>query len=112
MDATGSPTSRPVGAPAAPSAASASTAPDADIEVHGAELRCVGAWTVARVARPLTVDNFEGLDARPGAPGESLLYLLSDDNFDNQQRTLLQLFALDDAPPVPAVDTAHAVCGP
>lgn len=68
--------------------------------------------TVARVARPLTVDNFEGLDARPGAPGESLLYLLSDDNFDNQQRTLLQLFALDDAPPVPAVDTAHAVCGP
>jgi hypothetical protein len=70
----------------------------------------LGGTTIARISRPLTVDNFEGLDARAGAPGESLLYLLSDDNFDNQQRTLLLLFALDDGPPVAAVDTAQAVC--
>lgn len=66
--------------------------------------------TVARMARPLTVDNFEGIDAGPGAPGESLLYLVSDDNFDGQQRTLLLVFALDDGPPVPTVDAGHAVC--
>jgi phospholipid/cholesterol/gamma-HCH transport system permease protein len=27
------------------------TGPDADLEVHGAEVRCVGAWTVARLGR-------------------------------------------------------------
>lgn len=67
--------------------------------------------TIARIARPLTVDNFEGIDTRPGMPGETLLYLVSDDNFDSQQRTLLLLFAMEDGPPVPTVDAAHAVCG-
>ncbi len=49
MDATGSPSWRPAREPAAPIAASA--APDADVEIRGSELRCVGVWTVAHIAR-------------------------------------------------------------
>ena len=43
---------------------------------------------------PLTVDNLEGVAARRGAAGETLIYLVSDDNFNPFQRTLLLLFAL------------------
>jgi len=45
------------------------------------------------MARPLNLDNFEGLAAvaRPG--GDVRLYLISDDNFSSLQRTLL--FAFD-----------------
>ncbi|MFQ5775909.1 MAG: esterase-like activity of phytase family protein [Kiloniellaceae bacterium] len=43
---------------------------------------------------PLTVDNFEGVAVRRGANGETLIYLVSDDNFNPLQRTLLVLFAL------------------
>lgn len=51
---------------------------------------------VATLAPPLTVDNFEGLAARRTAEGETLVYLLSDDNFNVVQRTLLLMFALAD----------------
>lgn len=50
--------------------------------------------TLAELARPLTLDNSEGLFARRGARGETLVYLLSDDNFSGEQRTLLMLLAL------------------
>ena len=43
---------------------------------------------------PLLVDNFEGVDARVGPGGETLIYLLSDDNFNALQRNLLLMFAL------------------
>jgi hypothetical protein len=49
---------------------------------------------LAEVRRPLTVDNFEGIAARRGSAGETLVYLLSDDNFNAEQRTLLLMFAL------------------
>lgn len=50
---------------------------------------------LAELDQPLQVDNFEGVAARRGSNGETLVYLLSDDNFDRQgQRTLLLLFAL------------------
>ncbi len=49
---------------------------------------------VALIEPPLTLDNFEGIAVRQGAGGETLLYLLSDDNFSPTQRTLLLLFAL------------------
>jgi hypothetical protein len=58
---------------------------------------------IARLQPPLTVDNFEGLEARLGAGGTILLYLLSDDNGcakrpgvfpPRWQRTLLLLFEL------------------
>lgn len=51
---------------------------------------------LAEIQPPLTVDNFEGLAARRSATGETLVYLLSDDNFSADQRTLLLLFALDE----------------
>ncbi len=58
---------------------------------------------LAELSQPLQVDNFEGVAARRGPRGETLVYLLSDDNFDREgQRTLLLLFSLREssAPPV------------
>ena len=60
---------------------------------------------IARLAPPLTVDNFEGLDAAPGPDGELRLFLVSDDNDcakgphrhgTSTQRTLLLSFSLVD----------------
>lgn len=51
---------------------------------------------LADLKPPLTLDNFEGIACRAGAGGESLLYLISDNNFSDKQRTLLMLFALTD----------------
>jgi hypothetical protein len=59
----------------------------------GAELR---GEELARWGLPLTVDNFEALATRRGPDGETLVYLLSDDNFSFLQRTLLLMFALED----------------
>ena len=44
------------------------------------------------LARPLTVDNFEGLAAAPSPSGGLRFYLISDDNFSKSQRTLLVAF--------------------
>ena len=38
------------------------------------------------------IDNMEGLAVRRGARGETLLYMISDDNYSPLQRTLLLLF--------------------
>lgn len=51
---------------------------------------------LARIAAPLTVDNFEGLAVRRDAAGRLLVYLLSDDNFNPLQRTLLLMFRLEE----------------
>ena len=58
-----------------------------------ADLRIEGE-TVAELKAPLTVDNFEGIEARRGPRGEVLVYLISDDNFNAEQRTLLMMFEL------------------
>ena len=50
---------------------------------------------VAHIAPPLTADNFEGVAVARDADGGTLVYLLSDDNFNAFQRTLLLLFRLD-----------------
>ena len=59
---------------------------------------------VARFEPPITIDNFEGVEARRDASGRTLVYLLSDDNNcaknrffrgPGLQRTLLLLFALE-----------------
>jgi len=59
---------------------------------------------IARFESPLTLDNFEGVEARRDAAGRTLVYLLSDDNGcaktpgskrSGLQRTLLLLFALE-----------------
>jgi hypothetical protein len=51
---------------------------------------------VARLDPRFTVDNFEGIAARIGPRGETLLYVISDDNFNSFQRTLLMVFALEE----------------
>lgn len=59
---------------------------------------------LALLEPPLTTDNFEGVAVRRGAPGEALVYALSDDNFNPLQRTLLLMFAIKEeetAPPAP-----------
>ena len=68
------------------------------------------ATTLAVLAPPLALDNFEGLAVREEAGGTAL-YMISDDNLDNCrkrehdrcQRTLLYKFTLP-APPAPALD--------
>lgn len=49
---------------------------------------------VARLRDPYTVDNFEGVAVTRGPEGETRVLLLSDDNFNSFQRTLLLEFAL------------------
>ena len=57
---------------------------------------------IAELKPPLSVDNLEGISARQDAKGETLIYLISDDNFNRLQKTLLLMFALkpDGGPPV------------
>lgn len=51
---------------------------------------------IARLKPPKTIDNFEGMAVRPGPDGGVAVYLLSDDNFNMLQRTLLMKFLLVD----------------
>ncbi|GMN03279.1 esterase-like activity of phytase family protein [Erythrobacter sp. MTPC3] len=48
---------------------------------------------LAVLASPLTVDNFEGIAVRED-DGRSFLYIVSDDNFSADQRTLLMKFEI------------------
>jgi len=50
--------------------------------------------TLAELAPPLTLDNFEGIAAHRAADGTTRITLLSDDNFNAFQRTLLVQFEL------------------
>ena len=53
--------------------------------------------TLAVLRRPLTLDNMEGIAARRHpVTGETLVYLISDDNFRSLQQTLLLVFALEE----------------
>jgi hypothetical protein len=55
----------------------------------------VRAHELARLASPWAVDNLEGIAATKGPRGETLLWLVSDDNFNLLQRNLLLLFELE-----------------
>jgi len=55
---------------------------------------------LAVLAPPLQLDNFEGVAARTGPRGETLIYLVSDDNFQPLEKTLL--FMLELLPPAVA----------
>ncbi len=44
----------------------------------------------------LNIDNMEGIAVHRAASGETILTLMSDDNFSALQRTLLMQFALPD----------------
>ena len=58
---------------------------------------------LARLEQPLLVDNFEGIAVRPGDAGETLVYIVSDDNRSPLQRTYLAMFALPDSALRPSV---------
>lgn len=49
---------------------------------------------LARLEAPVATENLEALDVSRGPDGETLLWLMSDDNFNPLQRTMLLLFAL------------------
>jgi hypothetical protein len=66
----------------------------------------VQAEELARLASPYAVDNLEGLAASRGTRGETLLWLISDDNFNPFQRNILMLFEL--APAAPTTPSAKA----
>lgn len=52
---------------------------------------------IADAAMNFTIDNMEGLAVRKGENGETLVYMISDDNFNRPlQQTLLMLFELKD----------------
>ncbi len=52
---------------------------------------------------PELTDNFEGIAITPGPPTGLRIYLISDNNFKSNQRTLLYAFDLP-APPAPAAE--------
>ena len=47
---------------------------------------------LARLQAPLVVDNFEGLAVRERSPEDAMLYLISDNNYNFFQQTLLYQF--------------------
>ncbi len=49
---------------------------------------------LARLESPYTVDNLEGVAVTVGDHGETLLWMIADDNFNPLQRNLLLLFEL------------------
>ncbi len=51
---------------------------------------------LAVIRPPLAIDNMEGIDVKRGPDGETLVYLISDDNFSGLQQTLLLLFELQE----------------
>jgi len=68
------------------------------MRVEEAELQpgaTVRARELARLASPVAVDNLEGIAATKGSRGETLLWLMADDNFNSLQRNLLLLFELE-----------------
>jgi hypothetical protein len=62
------------------------------------------AYTLAVLRLPLSVDNFECIAVRPGPRDGRYIYLLSDNNQNPQQRTLLLQFY---APDIAASDDGH-----
>lgn len=67
------------------------------MQFPGAALKAdaiIDAEELARLASPYAVDNLEGLAATTGEHGETLLWMIADDNFNPLQRNLLLLFEL------------------
>ncbi|MHA7856871.1 MAG: esterase-like activity of phytase family protein [Henriciella sp.] len=51
----------------------------------------------AKLKKPLPVDNYEGIAIGKAPSGQTRIWLISDDNFSNSQRTLLLALDLDPA---------------
>ncbi len=54
--------------------------------------------TVAEMQPPHNIDNMEGLAVRRNKKGETIVYVIADNNFSALQRTVLLIFRLDDTP--------------
>lgn len=51
--------------------------------------------TAARIVSPFTTENYEGLAVRTADDGSTIVYMLSDDNFNAFQSTILMMFRLN-----------------
>lgn len=60
-----------------------------DLDRAAADAGLVVGRELARFQAPLSVDNFEAIDVRTGPDGRIFAYLLADDNYSEDQRTLL-----------------------
>ncbi len=58
----------------------------------GTKLECK---TVAEMQPPQSIDNMEGLAVRTDEKGDTIVYMISDDNFSRIQRTVLLVFRLE-----------------
>ena len=56
----------------------------------------VGGEALATMEPPFSVDNFECVDALKDDQGRTRIFVMSDDNFSRQQRTILMDFVLND----------------
>ena len=54
----------------------------------------LGGKEIAEFSMRENIDNMEGLALRRGADGKTFLYMISDDNYNPLQRTLLLMFEL------------------
>ena len=63
------------------------------IRVRGADGQTT---TLAFMAAPLTLDNFEAIAVLPLEDGRRRIFILADDNFSDNQRTLLYIFETTD----------------
>lgn len=51
---------------------------------------------IADLAYPFNMDNMEALAIRQNEAGETIIYIMSDDNYNRLQRTLLMMFRIDE----------------
>jgi hypothetical protein len=57
---------------------------------------------IAALDPTYTIDNMEGVAARKDRHGETLIYVISDDNYNRLERTILLVFALNTEKPAQA----------
>lgn len=69
------------------------------IDIHAHTQESPEPTIIAQLKRPFPVDNFEGITATRLPDGTVRLYIISDDNFSQKQRTLLLAFDLTPAAP-------------
>lgn len=51
---------------------------------------------IAEISSPLAAENYEGLSSRLDERGNTVIYMISDDNFNPFQRTILMMFKLEE----------------
>jgi hypothetical protein len=73
-----------------------------------APLRAFNGDVLANLDVRYSIDNMEAVAARQGANGDTLIYVLSDDNYNGLQRTVLLMFALEKNGSVAAQPAAGA----